>query len=233
MKQMECYGVIFDLDGVLVDSTSVVKRHWQQWAKKHNIDPEEIMRVAHGRRTIDTIRIIAPDLDAVAEAVDLALREAFDTDGLFRIDGAVEFVSSIPKGSWAVATSGTEDTARTRLKYIGLSAPSVLITADDVGQGKPDPEAFLLAAKRLGLTPQDCIVVEDSPAGIEAAHAAGMRVIAVATTHSPADLDNADLTVQRLSSINVLEDSGKCDFQNPNIKPLDSDRRQITLCYLL
>jgi sugar-phosphatase len=202
MKQhMECDAVIFDLDGVLIDSTAVVKRHWQRWALKHDFDPEEIMCMAHGRRTVETIFLLAPHLDVMAEAASLVAGEAFDTDGLVRIDGAVELVSTLPKEAWAVATSGTRDTAITRLVYAGLSEPAVLITADDVERGKPDPQAFLLAAERLHAAAQDCIVVEDSPAGVEAAHAAGMRVIAVATTHSQQELQSADVFVDRLCKI--------------------------------
>lgn len=196
--------MIFDLDGVLVDSRVVVERHWRQWAAQHNLDMAEIMRVAHGRRTVETIRLVAPYLDAEAEAAHFEAGEAFDTDGLVEIDGATRLVRSLPGDSWAVATSGSRDIAMTRLGYAGVAMPTVLVTADDVKQGKPDPEAYLLASERLGVAPEGCVVVEDAPAGIEAAHAAGMRVIAVATTHAQEELESADVVVACLADIQIL-----------------------------
>jgi len=207
MKQLHCDAVIFDLDGVLVDSRAVVERHWRQWATQHNLDIAEIMRVAHGRRTVETIRLVAPYLDAEVEAARLDASEALDTDGLVKIDGAAKLVRSLPRGSWAVATSGTRDIAMPRLRYTRLPMPTVLVTADDVKQGKPDPEAYLLAAERLGVAPEWCVVVEDAPAGIEAAHAAGMRVIAVATTHVQEELEGADAVAACLSDIQILPKS--------------------------
>lgn len=196
--------MIFDLDGVLVDSRIVVERHWRQWATQHNLDMAEIMRVAHGRRTVETMRLVAPYLDAEAEAARFEASEAFDADGLVEIGGAARLVRSLPGDSWAVATSGSRDIARTRLKHGGVPMPTVLVTADDVERGKPDPEAYLLASERLGVAPGGCIVVEDAPAGIEAAHAADMRVIAVATTHAQEQLESAEVVVACLSDIQVL-----------------------------
>lgn len=204
---MQCNAVIFDLDGILIDSRVVVERHWRLWAAQHNLDMAEIMRVAHGRRTVETIRLVAPYFDAEAEATRFEANEAFDTDGLVEIDGATRLVRSLPGDSWAVATSGSRDIAMTRLGYAGVSMPTVLITADDVRHGKPDPEAYLLASERLGVVPEGCVVVEDAPAGIEAAHAAGMRVIAVATTHAQEQLEDADVVVACLSDIQILPKS--------------------------
>jgi sugar-phosphatase len=205
MKHMECDAIIFDLDGVLINSTAVVKRHWQQWAAQHHLDPEAIMCVAHGRRTVETIRLVAPHLDAMTEATSLAAGEAYDTEGLLHVDGAAELVDSLPSDAWAVATSGTRDTAITRLRYAGLPLPSVLVTAEGVERGKPAPQAFLRAATELRIAPEDCIVVEDAPAGIAAAHAAGMLVIAVATTHTLEDLQHADRVVAQLAAMQVLQ----------------------------
>jgi len=207
VKQLRCDAVIFDLDGVLIDSMAVIERHWRRWAIQHNLDAAEIMRVAHGRRTVETIRLVAPHLNAEVEAVRFEADEAVDTDGLVRIDGAARLVRSLPRGSWAVATSGTRDVAMTRLRYTGLPMPTVLVTADDVKRGKPDPEAYLLASERLGIVPEGCIVVEDAPAGVEAAHAGGMRVIAVATTHGQEKLESANTVVAYLSDIEILPTS--------------------------
>lgn len=201
MNYLECDAVIFDLDGVLVDSTEVVERHWRQWAEKQNLNSDSIFSVMHGRRTVDTIHLVAPHLNAAEEAAVLEAGESHDVDGMEVIPGAVDLVASLPSDAWAVATSGAHATASARLQFAGVSLPAALVAADDVERGKPDPEAYPLASRRLCVAPADCVVIEDSPAGIEAAHAAGMRVIAVASTHETSELQNADLIAERLSAI--------------------------------
>ena len=208
MNRFTCKAVIFDLDGVLVDSTAVVERTWRRWAEAHGFDFEAVMRVAHGRPARDTVRLVAPHLDGEAEASRLAAEEAHETNGLLRIEGAVQLVDSLPKGRWAVATSGTREIATTRLTFAGLIMPAVLVTADDVERGKPDPQAYALAAERLGVPPESCIVIEDAPAGIQGARAAGMPVIAVATTYPREALREADAVVERLSDIRASADGG-------------------------
>jgi len=203
MIQLFCDAIIFDLDGVLVDSTACIERHWRRWAIKRGLDIDEILRVSHGMRTVDTVRMFAPDIDFVSEAAELEEREAADTDGVVAIDGAVALASSLPRGTWAVATSGTKSMATGRILHTGLPEPAVLVTADDVREGKPDPEVFLMAAQRLGVMPRRCIVIEDAPAGIAAGRAAGMHVIAVATTHAPEQLKEADVIARRLPEIRV------------------------------
>lgn len=195
--------MLFDLDGVLVDSAVCVERHWQRWAAQHHLDRDEIMRFAHGRPTVETIRLVAPHLPAEEEAARLDAGEALDTDGVVAVQGAAQLVRSLPPNAWAIATSGTRDTALTRLKHTGLLLPSVLITVDDVKRGKPNPEVYLLAAAKLGVRPERCIVVEDAPAGVSAAHAAGMRVVALATTHPQAELAEADVRADRLTDIQI------------------------------
>jgi sugar-phosphatase len=129
--------------------------------------------------------------------------EAFDTDGVAVVEGAAQLVRLLPQDAWAIATSGTRDTAMTRLRHTGVPVPSVLITADDVKRGKPHPEAYLLAAARLNVKPERCVVIEDAPAGIRAAQAAGMRVVAIASTHSRAELGEADVRAERLADIEI------------------------------
>ena len=204
MIELECDAILFDLDGVLVDSTACVERHWRCWAAEHSLDADATMRFAHGRPTIETIRLVAPHLPAEAEAARLNNGEAFDTDGVVAIQGAAELVCSLPPTMWAIATSGTRNTALTRLRHTGVPVPAVLITADDVKRGKPDPEPYLRAAAGLNMLPERCVVIEDAPAGIAAARAAGMRVVAVATTHPPADLGEADATARHLTDIEIV-----------------------------
>jgi sugar-phosphatase len=206
MKQLQCEALIFDLDGVLVDSSAVVERHWRWWARERGLDGDALMGIVYGRRTVEVIRHVAPHLDAEQEARRLAAREGCDTEGLLVMEGALALTRSLPEDAWAVATSGTRDTATTRLQHTHLPLPAVLITADDVTLGKPDPQVYLLAADRLGVPPARCIVVEDAPAGVEAARAAGMRVVAVTTTHTPEALAGADVITGNLLDIRIVPD---------------------------
>jgi sugar-phosphatase len=205
MIELVCDAVLFDLDGVLVDSSACVVRLWRRWAAEHDLDLNQIMRVVHGRPTIETIALVAPHLPAEQEAVRFDAAEAIETDGVTGVQGAAQLVHALPPDGWAVVTSGTRDTAITRLAHTGLPVPSVLVTADDVKRGKPDPEAYLLAAAKLRIVPGRCVVVEDAPVGISAAHSAEMRVVAVATTHSQIELQEADITAKQLKDIRVSQ----------------------------
>jgi sugar-phosphatase len=203
MTDWACDAVLFDLDGVLVDSRACVERHWHRWALEHNLSFDEIMRVAHGYRTVDTIRLVAPNLAAAEEAARFDAREAFDADGVVRIEGAAQLLRALPIQLWAVVTSGTRDLAVTRLRHTELPIPPVLVTANDVVLGKPNPEAYLLAAARLNVMAEKCVVVEDAPTGIRAARAAGMRVVALATTHPQDSLGEADARAIHLTDIQI------------------------------
>jgi sugar-phosphatase len=193
--------MLFDLDGVLVDSRTCIELVWHAWAAERGFDPAPFLRVAHGRRISETIRLVRPDLDAVAETRVLDAMEAVETRGLHPVPGAVELVARLSDTQWAVVTSGSRVVATLRLRTAGLPIPRVFITADDVRRGKPDPEGYLLAAARLSVTPRDCLVFEDSPTGLAAGQAAGMPVIAVLTTHPPTELAGA---VSRLDSLAAL-----------------------------
>jgi sugar-phosphatase len=208
MQPFYCQAIIFDLDGVLVDSWAVIERCWRTWAGEHGLDGDQVVRVAQGQRMVEVIRSVAPHLDADAEAARQSAREAAATEGLVRIEGAGRLLRSLPEDAWAVATSGARVTATARLRYAGLPRPSVLITSDDVSRGKPDPQVYLLAAERLGVQPEHCLVVEDAPVGVASARAAGMRVIAVATTHPPEALTAADAVAARLADIHIVPDGG-------------------------
>ena len=200
---ISCKAIIFDFDGVLVDSNPIAERHWSMWAKKHGIPESDVLSIHHGRPTVETIRAVAPSMDAAAEALKKETAEADDTDGLTKYAGADEIISVLPAGMWGIATSGTRRTATNRLKFVGLPEPRVLVTADDVQNGKPDPEPYLLAANKMGVSPADSVVIEDAPAGISSAKNAGAFVIAVATTNANDALQEADLIVRRLADLHV------------------------------
>jgi mannitol-1-/sugar-/sorbitol-6-phosphatase len=194
-------AVIFDLDGVLVDSTAVVERAWRRWAAEHGISVVDLLAVAHGRPGRDVVRAFAPELDAEAEAALLDSWEEADSAGLVAVPGAAECVSAVRDRRWAIATSGGRSLALGRLAAANLPLPDVLVTADDVHAGKPDPEPYLRAADALAVPPGDCIVVEDAPAGVTAGKRAGMTVIAVCTTHPPGDLAQADTVCQAMTDV--------------------------------
>jgi mannitol-1-/sugar-/sorbitol-6-phosphatase len=198
-----CDAVLFDLDGVLVDSAAVVERTWRRWAARHGLDPADVIRTAHGRRTIETVRLLAPHLAADDEVAALAASESTETDGVYEVPGARKLLESLPPHSWAVVTSGIRPVAELRIRHTRLPTPPVLVTADQVRQGKPHPEGFLTAAARLGVDPARCIVVEDAPPGIEAAHAAGMRAVAIASTYDAEALRTAEAVVPALARLRV------------------------------
>ncbi len=186
---IEARGLLFDMDGTLVDSVAAVERTWRGWAALHSLDPIPILAVAHGRRGIDTVRMFAPEgVDVEAEAARLAEVEREQTEGIRAVPGAAALLRSLPPGSWAVVTSADRALATSRMALAGLPTPDLLITAEDVTTGKPDPQGYRLAAQRLGLAAEDCIVFEDAPAGIAAGRASGAMLVVVATTLPRAEL---------------------------------------------
>jgi len=192
--------ILFDLDGVLVDSTECVERSWRTWAVRRGLDPERVMQVAHGRRTIETVALVAPHLSLADEVAALEGVEAQTTEGVYEIPGARELLERLPSDAWAIVTSGVRAVATLRIRHTGLPMPRVLVCADEINRGKPDPEGYLSAAARLGRAPADCVVIEDTPPGLEAARAAGMRSIGVAGTY-PASALIADLVVPSLTGL--------------------------------
>jgi len=202
MKRFDCSALVFDLDGVLVDSTAYVEQQWRRWASARGLRPEPFLRVCHGRRALETIRMAAPHLDAEAEVRAFIPLDETGSEPLGPLPGALRLLAALPRGTWAVATSGIRPVATSRLRRAGLPIPPVLVCADDVARGKPSPDAFLLAARGLGFPPEQCLVVEDAPAGIQAARAAEMGVIGLATTHR-ADQLAADACAESLVGVHL------------------------------
>jgi sugar-phosphatase len=182
MTKLQCQGVLFDLDGVLVDSTPAVARVWAWWAKQHGFDADETVRVAHGRPSIATIRELLPHADHEAESREVERREIEDVEGVVPLPGALELLQALPLERWAIVTSCTKRLAYVRIRAAGLPEPTFIVTSDDITRGKPDPEPYLKGARALSFAPGDCIVVEDAPAGIRAGKAAAARVVALQTT---------------------------------------------------
>jgi mannitol-1-/sugar-/sorbitol-6-phosphatase len=209
MTTFLCSAILFDLDGVLLDSTRSVDRQWRIWARERGIEEEKVSAVAHGVRAIEVIRAVAPHLDAEAEVRKLESREAADHDGVAVMPGAADLVRAVPDGCWGVVTSGTRHLASARLQLAGIPVPEVLITADDVTHGKPHPEPYLKGAELLGVKPVECLVIEDAPAGIRSAHAGGMKVIALTSTYPASALSDADAVVSKLDQIQVAPDGAR------------------------
>jgi sugar-phosphatase len=201
--RFEVAGLLFDLDGTLVNSSSAVKRAWTWFAERHSLDPATMLPLIHGRRSIDSIRRLVPHLDAEAEDALIRAREAEDTEGVAAIPGALPTLRHLPPERWGIVTSGTQDVARARLRAAGLPLPKVLVTGEDVVAGKPAPDGFLEGAKRLGFAPEICLAFEDTASGIESAKAAGMRCVAVAAMGDRAAQGGANVIVQDLRSIAV------------------------------
>lgn len=190
---LQARALLFDMDGTLVNSIAAVERTWRGWAARHGLDPRPILAVAHGRRAVETVRRFAPPgLDVEAEAAHLAVVEREQTDGIAAVAGAAALLDALPAGRWALVTSADRALATTRMRLAGLPMPGVVVTAEDVAAGKPDPEGYRAAAAQLGCDASDCIVFEDAEAGLAAGRASGARVVAVATSLEAAALDRED-----------------------------------------
>ncbi|PSH05269.1 MAG: hypothetical protein CXZ00_03725 [Acidobacteria bacterium] len=201
MPSLLAKGILFDLDGVLIDSTAGVARVWRDWAIRHGLDPDRTAHTAHGCRVLDIVPLLAPHLDAEAELRDLERREIAESYDVIVFPGAARLLKSLPSGRWAIVTSGTRDLAKHRLGVAGLPVPELMITGTDIRRGKPDPEPYQRGAALLGLSSADCVAVEDAPSGISSALDAGMQVLAVPTTYSVNDLAQATALLPSLDAL--------------------------------
>jgi len=206
--RFEVDAILFDIDGTLVDSTPAVVRSWRAWCDAHDVALDELLSVSHGRRSEDTISMFLP-VERVAGAVAfLDNLELTDFDDIIALPAAAALLASLPPDRWAVVTSGNRELMRRRLAAAGLPIPEVMVAAEDVRAGKPDPQGYLLAASRLGLEPGRCLVVEDAPAGIGAGLAAGSPVLGVATSHPAGEITAAHAVVDDLGHVRVSGTAG-------------------------
>jgi mannitol-1-/sugar-/sorbitol-6-phosphatase len=203
LAQAECSALLFDMDGVLIDSTPAVERVWRQWAIHHGFEPVEVVRAAHGRPSITTVREYLPNADHLAENSEVERRELEDIHDIVALPGAMELLETLPRERWAIVTSCTRPLAEVRLRAAGLPRPIAMITSSDVKNGKPAPEPYIKAAQTLGFAPDDCVVVEDAPAGVRAGKSAGARVIGLSTITDEVELreSGADWVVENCAAI--------------------------------
>jgi sugar-phosphatase len=202
-------GILFDMDGVLISSTAADERCWLRWAKYHKMEGAFSLQSTHGRRALDTLYAIRPDLDPVTEQRRLEDYDAEDHSGLIILPGVEKLLASLPANRWTIVTSATVRLLEGRLDFAGLPMPTVLVSADKVANGKPHPEPYLTGAKLLGLPSADCLVIEDSPAGVASGKAAGCKVLAVLSSHAEAELSGADWFVDSLEQVSAEEQSDR------------------------
>ena len=192
--EVQTRGILFDLDGVLVDSTPAVARCWSRWAVQFGFNADEVVRKAHGRPSIVTLKELMPNGDYDEENRKMEEWEIADTDGVVPLPGVLDLLHALPPQQWTIVTSCTRPLAEVRIRVAGLPRPKQIVTSDDVQRFKPDPDPYLKGADLLGLAPVDCVVVEDAPAGIRAGRAAGSRVLALRTTEVDELLTTAGAT---------------------------------------
>ena len=176
---------LFDMDGTIINSIASAERCWTAWAIKHGLDVATFLPTIHGVKGTETIRRLGlPGVDPVKECQEILDAEMLDLDGIVPIPGAIEFLNSLPRDKWAIVTSAPRELALRRLENAGMPLPDVMVTGESVANGKPNPECFLLGAKKLGVEASDCLVFEDAIAGILAGEGAGASVVVITSTHA-------------------------------------------------
>lgn len=205
---VQCKGFLFDLDGTLVDSLAVVERSWHFWAESYGVDSDAVLAYIHGKQAITTLRHFMPgksEAEIQAEFLRLEHIEATDLNGIRALPGALELLEHLEANAipWAIVTSGSIPVAHARHRAAGLPTPAVFVTAEQVQHGKPQPDAYLLGAKLLGLSPQECLVVEDAPAGVQSGLAAGCYVAAVNVPAETPELLEVDFVLSTLTTLRV------------------------------
>lgn len=200
------------MDGVLISSIGSVERSWTKWAEAHGVNPELAIQMAHGRRAIETIRLLRPDLNDEEELLKLETTEIEDNEGVEMLQGVQQILEALPSNRWTVVTSATEKLARSRMLHGGIPFPEQAVTANKVNKGKPDPEPYLMGAKLLGLKPEECLVIEDAASGAEAGHKAGCKVLATLFSHSLESLSAANWVTRSLKDVQVSVDGDGITF---------------------
>jgi sugar-phosphatase len=197
-------GVLFDMDGVLIDSTELDEKCWLRWARLHRMEGAFAPHATHGRRAIDTLRALRPDLDPLVELRRLEDFDAEDRSGVVVLPGVMSFLAALPASKWTIVTSASERLMRNKLEFTEIPLPQSVVTADVVTHGKPHPEPYEMGACILRLEPSECLVIEDAPIGIKAGKSAGCKVLAISSSHRPAELAEADWIVPSLDHVTAI-----------------------------
>jgi sugar-phosphatase len=209
---LSCKGILFDMDGILISSLGSVERSWTRWSQMRGVDPAHAIRVIHGRRAIESLTALRPDLNGEEELEILEQFEVDDTDDIAVLPGVRELLASLPPDRWTVVTSATDRLARVRLAASGLPVPRHFVNGNSVSEGKPHPAPFQAGAAMLGLAAEDCVVFEDSGSGVKAGRAAGCTVIATMFAHESQDLSAADYVVQDLTAVRAATEGQGIDL---------------------
>jgi sugar-phosphatase len=196
---------LFDMDGTVLNSIAAAERIWTTWAVRHGVDVESFLPTIHGARAIDTInRLALPGVDAEAEANWITEAEIEDVEGIVEVASAADFLKSLPANQWAIVTSAPRALALRRMAAAGIPEPDVMVTAEDVSVGKPDPAGYRLAAQRLGVEVTECLIFEDAAVGILAAESAGADLVIITSTHDhPIQTEHATLAGYGLVAVQV------------------------------
>jgi mannitol-1-/sugar-/sorbitol-6-phosphatase len=200
---VRCKGILFDMDGILISSLGSVERSWTKWASMRDVDAAYALSFIHGRRAIESVALLRPDLDPVGELKLIEDIELADGKDIVVLPGVKELIAVLPSERWTVVTSATERLARMRLAASGFSLPGRLVTAETVSSGKPDPAPYLAGAALLGYAPEECVVFEDSASGVAAGCAADCIVVATTFSHEAEHLECADYLVRDLTGVRV------------------------------
>lgn len=203
--QIQCQGVLFDMDGILVSSLASVERAWRKWAALRGVDPDYACQVSHGCRAFDAFATLRPDLDPRRELDLLEESELTDLADVHALPGAIQLLAALPAARWTVVTSASDRVARVRLAAGGIPVPGRIVVAELVAQGKPNPDPFLAGAALLGFPPQQCVVFEDSVSGVQAGRAAGCIVVATTFSHPADSLGPAHYLINDLTGVAVSQ----------------------------
>jgi sugar-phosphatase len=196
-------GFLFDMDGTLINSTEAAERVWAKWAERQGLDVKTFLPTMHGARAVDTVRRLGlPGVDPEEEAVKITEAEIVDVEGIVPLPGAAQFLAALPAAKWTIVTSSPLELAKRRLAAAGISLPANLVTAEDVKVGKPNPDCYLLAARKLGFDIKDCLVFEDAVPGILAGDAAGADVMVITATHKH-PIETAHTTIRDYQDLKI------------------------------
>ena len=210
---LSCQGILFDMDGILISSLGSVERSWTRWSVMRGIDPARAISVIHGRRAIESLTALRPDLDGEKELEVLEQFEIDDTEDIAVLPGVKELIASLPAERWTVVTSATDRLSRVRLAAAGIPTPRHFVNGNSVSEGKPHPAPYLAGAAMLGLSAEDCVVFEDSGSGVKAGRAAGSTVIATMFAHESQDLSAADYIVEDLSALRATAEGQRIELE--------------------